>query len=342
MLTHGNLVAHATAAVSELALGPRAVWGHVAPMFHLADAWATLALPLAGGRQVFIPRFDPQAVLRAIAGERITITNLIPTMLARVLADPALTATDRSSLELVLTGGAPIAPAVVERALSRLGCEYAQTYGLTETSPYLTLGLLPPHLAALPRSEQLVWRAKTGRPFCAVALRVVGSDGRPVPADGRTVGEIQARGPTVTPGYWKDERATRAAFDGEWFKTGDLAVIDAEGFLDIVDRAKDLILSGGENVYSIEVEKTLLAHPDVLEAAVYGVPDDDWGEVVEAAVALHPQGSCSAQELTAHCRVYLAGYKVPKRIRFLPELPRLGSGKIAKRELRASARSPAR
>jgi acyl-CoA synthetase (AMP-forming)/AMP-acid ligase II len=286
-----------------------------------------------------LPRFTAEAAVRVLEQQRVTLTNLIPTMLARVLAEPALARADRSSLRLVLTGGAPIAPAVVRRTMEALGCEYAQTYGMTETSPYLTLGLLPPHLAALPFEEQLVWRAKTGRPFAAVELRVVGEDGEPVPADGVTVGEIQARGPTVTPGYWRDEEATRAAFDGAWLKTGDLSVVDSEGFLDIVGRRKEMIITGGEKVFPVEVERALYAHADVLEAAVYGVPDAEWGESVEAAVAPRPGRELDAEALRDHCRAELAAYKVPKRIRVLGELPRLGSGKIAKQELAQAARS---
>ena len=336
-LTAANVGIHAATAVRELEICAQDVWGHVAPMFHLADAWATFALTAAGGRHVFLPRFEARALLGAIEVGRITLTNLIPTMLQRLLDLPELAAADCSSLRLVLTGGAPIAPAVVRRALERLGCEYAQTYGMTETSPYLTLGLLPAHLRALPFDEQLRWRAKTGRPFAAVELRVVDGAGRDVPPDGRTVGEIRARGPTVTPGYWNDPAATARAFDGDWLCTGDLATLDAEGFLDIVDRKQDMILSGGENVYSSEVENALYAHPAVLEAAVYGVPHADWGEAVEAAIVLRGGASAGAEELAAHCRTALAAYKVPKRIVFLDELPRLGSGKLAKRLLRARA-----
>lgn len=353
VLTHGNIATHAHAAVRELALDSSTVWGHIAPMFHLADAWATFALPIAGGRQVFLPRFEARAVVAAVELERITTTNLIPTMLARVLVEPSLTEADLSSLQLVLTGGAPIARSTVRRAMQQLGCEYAQTYGMTETSPYLTLSLLPEHLLALPFEAQLEWRSKTGRPFAAVELRVVDEAGRAVPPDGESIGEIQARGPTVTPGYWRDPETTRQAFDGDWLCTGDLATLDAEGFLDIVDRKADMIVTGGENVHSIEVERALHTHPAVLEAAVYGVPHEEWGELVEAAVVLdrggYGPGGCEpgpgapelpdAAALIEHCRAELARYKVPKRIRILEELPRLGSGKIAKRELREAARA---
>ena len=334
MLTHRNVRAHALAAIAELSLGAGDVWAHVAPMFHLADAWATFALTWVGGRHAIAPRFDEAEVLALFERERVTLTNLIPTMLGRLVRAPEVERRDLSSLRLVLSGGAPIAPALVRRTLEAFRCEYAQTYGMTETSPYLTLGLLTPELRALPPDEQLRMRAKTGRPFLAVELRVLGDDGAPVPPDGRTVGEIHARGETVTPGYWQDPEATAAAFRDGWLATGDLATLDAHGFLDIVDRRKDMIITGGEKVYSTEVEHALHEHPAVAEVAVYGAPDPEWGEAVRAAVALREGAAATADELIAFCRARLAAYKAPRSVRFLAELPKTGSGKIAKRLLR--------
>ncbi|MGC6487744.1 MAG: AMP-binding enzyme, partial [Planctomycetota bacterium] len=213
--------------------------------------------------------------------------------------------------------------------------DYVQTYGMTETSPYLTLSILPPALAALPRSQQLAWKCKTGRPFHGVELQVVAEDGAPVPADGATVGEIRVRGETVTPGYWQDEEATAAAFDEQGFlRTGDLANVDAHGFVDIVDRKKDVIKTGGESVFSVEVEHTIYDHPAVLECAVFGKPDETWGERVVAAVVRRPAAHVTGDELIAFCRSRLAGYKSPKEVVFLDALPRTGSGKIQKRALR--------
>jgi acyl-CoA synthetase (AMP-forming)/AMP-acid ligase II len=169
-----------------------------------------------------------------------------------------------------------------------------------------------------------------------VELRVVDDAGRDVPADGKTAGEILARGPTVTPGYWNRPEETAAAFREGWLRTGDLAVVDAEGFLDIVDRRKDVIITGGENVYSTEVEAALYDHPAVLEAAVFALPDETWGEIVAAAVVLRPGLSATANELSSWCRERLAGYKIPRRVFFVDALPRTGSGKIAKRLLRES------
>jgi acyl-CoA synthetase (AMP-forming)/AMP-acid ligase II len=212
------------------------------------------------------------------------------------------------------------------------GCEYAQTYGMTETSPYLTLSLLHGHLRALPAARQLIYKCKTGRPFKSIELKVIDDQGRPVPPNGTAVGEILVRGPTVTPGYWNQPDATAAAFVDGWLCTGDLATLDSEGYVNIVDRKKDVILSGGETIYSTEVENVLYAHPAVVEAAVFGRPDELWGEAVCAAVVTSSE--VTSDQLRAHCREHLAGFKLPRHIAFLESLPRTGSGKIAKRMLR--------
>jgi len=334
VLTQRNVEVHARAAIEELGLSEQDTWAHIAPMFHLADAWAIFAITLCGGRHVYLSRFEPQAALDLLVRERVTITNLIPTMLNLMVRHESAAGRDYSSLRAILSGGAPIAPALVREILELFGCRYVQTYGMTETSPYLTLGLLKPHLEALPLEERVRWLAKTGRPFQGVELRVVDEQGRDVPADGKSVGEIRVRGATVTPGYWNQPEQSAAAFEDGWLKTGDLATLDHEGYVDIVDRKKDMILTGGENVYSTEVEHVLHAHPAVLEVAVYGLPDELWGERVCAAVVLRPGKQASAEELQEFCRKSLAGYKVPAAIEFRLELPRTGSGKIQKHALR--------
>ncbi len=335
MLTHRNVCTHAAWAVRELELTGADRWGHFAPMFHLADAWATFAVTQVGGVHVMLPRFEADAAVEAIEREGITLTNLVPTMLKRLVESPRAPAARFASLRLVLSGGAPISPALVRQVLAVLGCEYAQTYGMTETSPYLTLGLLPEALRRLAPEEVLRLRARTGRPFGEVELEVVDEAGRRVPADDRTVGEIRVRGATVTPGYWGRPEETAMAIRDGWLYTGDLAVLDAHGFVDIVDRKKDMILSGGENVYSTEVENALYEHPAVLECAVFGRPDATWGERVHAAVVLRAEATLGARELIEFCRARIAAYKAPHTIEFLPELPRTGSGKISKQVLRA-------
>ncbi len=337
VLTHGNVVTHARAAATELALSGSDRWAHIAPMFHLADAWATFAITHVHGEHAFLPQFSAVAALDLLEHERITITNLVPTMLNLMVAD-ATAEGRRYALRLMLSGGAPIAPEVVRRILQVFACDYVQTYGMTETSPYLTLGILPPELEALPADERLRMKCKTGRAFRGVELRVVDDAGQPVPADGASVGEIRVRGATVTPGYWHDTQATAAAFDQDGFlRTGDLATIDAHGFVDIVDRKKDVIKTGGESVYSVEVEHVLYAHPAVLECAVFGSPHPVWGEMVAAAVVLRPGAAATAAELITHVRDRLAHFKAPKQVHFLDTLPRTGSGKITKKQLRERA-----
>lgn len=333
-LSHRNVGTHALAAIAELGLSEADVWLHAAPMFHLADAWAVFAVTWVGGRHVMLPRFEPARALELLERERVTLTNLIPTMLNLLLAEPDVAARDWSALRLLLSGGAPIAPAVVRRLVETFRCEYVQTYGMTETSPYLTLSTLKAHHRTLPVEEQLRIRARTGRPFLGVELRVVREDGAEVRADDREVGEIAVRGDTVTRGYWRLPDETTQAIRNGWLHTGDLATIDAEGYVNIVDRKKDMILTGGENVYSTEVENVLYRHPAVLEAAVIGVPDERWGEAVHAVVALRPGAAATERELIELCRAELAHFKCPRSVELVAALPRLGSGKLDKRSLR--------
>ncbi len=334
MLTHRNVVTHALGTVAELQLTDADRWAHVAPLFHLADAWATFAVTMVGGRHVVVPRFEATEVLATFRSEGVTLTNLIPTMLNELVHHPDAAAAGYPALRLLLSGGAPIAPQLVRRIMETFGCPYVQTYGMTETSPYLTLSLLKDHLRQLPEEEQFRYLSRTGREFATVSLRVVDDEGREVAHDDQQVGEIWVRGDSVTPGYWNDPQATADAFEDGWLKTGDLAVIDAEGYVNIVDRRKDLIVTGGENVYSTEVEYALFEHPDVLEAAVIGVPDERWGEAVKAVVVLHPGKTASADQLIAHCRARLSGFKTPKSVDFLDALPRTGSGKLFKKGLK--------
>jgi acyl-CoA synthetase (AMP-forming)/AMP-acid ligase II len=303
-------------------------------MFHLADAWATFAITWTGGRHVMVERFEPEGVLAAIEKHRITLSNLIPTMLNLMVKHPGISEHDFSSLRVILSGGAPIAPELVRSIIDSFGCDYIQTYGMTETSPYLTLSILEEHLRRLPPEKQLEYKARTGRPFKGVELEVVDEAGEPVEPDDAQVGEIRVRGGTVTPGYWNLPEETEQAFADGWLCTGDLAVVDSEGYVNIVDRKKDMIITGGENVYSIEVENVLYMNPKVLEAAVYGARDEKWGEVVRAAVVLRPGETATADEIVEACRGRIADYKLPREVEFLDELPRTGSGKISKKMLR--------
>ena len=334
ILTHGNVTAHALAAIAELELGEQDVWLHAAPLFHLADAWATWAMTQVGGCHVMLAEFDPALVFDTIAAQGVTITNLIPTMLVGLVHHPGADAGKLRSMRCILSGGAPMALELLKQVEKLFPCEYVQTYGLTETSPYLTLSLLKEKLHSLPAETRQRYRATTGRPMRGVDVQIVDPRGRPVPWDGHSVGEIVARGPTVTPGYFKRPEETEQAFRDGWFHTGDLAYVDPEGYLTIVDRLKDVINTGGEQVYSTEVENTLYAHPAVQEAAVIAAPDQQWGETVLAIVVLREGHECRAAELEAHCREYLASFKAPRSIIFRDVLPRMGSGKIDKKALR--------
>ncbi|MBU1740240.1 MAG: long-chain-fatty-acid--CoA ligase [Proteobacteria bacterium] len=334
VLTHGNVAAHALGAAAELSLIEADVWLHGAPLFHLADAWAVFALTWVSGGHVFVPRFEPAKVLGLMERTGVTTTNLVPTMWNLLVNEPSVRDHDFSALRIVLSGGAPIAPALIEKIVAAFGADYAQTYGLTETAPYVTISIPRPRHHALEPAERLAVKATTGREFLTASVRLVDDQGLEVPADGRSVGEIWVQGPTVFSHYWQNEAATAEAFEDGWFKTGDLAVRDAQGYLTIVDRKKDVIITGGENVYTTEVENVLYRHPAVLEAAVIGVPDDKWGEAVVGCVALKEGRGASAEELIAFCRRELAGFKTPKRIVFLDELPKTGSGKLYKQGLK--------
>lgn len=334
MLTHKNVCLHAMGTIAELQLVDSDIWGHIAPMFHLADAWATFAITWVGGCHVMLKNFETQAAMTLIEREQITLSNLIPTMLNLMIKHPRVNEYDFSSLRVILSGGAPIAPELVRSITETFNCDYIQTYGMTETSPYLTLSILKGHLKNLSPRKQLAYKAKTGRPFITIALKVVDENGQPVAADEKQVGEIWVRGDTITPGYWNSPEVTQKSFHKGWLRTGDLAVIDSEGYVNIVDRKKDMIISGGENIYSIEVENVLYMHPKVLEAAVFAVPDKKWGESVKAAVVLKENEAASENEIIAFCRKHIASYKAPTSIDFLPALPKTGSGKLYKKALK--------
>ncbi|MFT5285401.1 MAG: fatty-acyl-CoA synthase [Planctomycetota bacterium] len=337
ILTHRNVTEHAHNASFELDLCASDVWGHFAPLFHLADAWACFAITMVGGSHIFVPRFSGSAVLQTIESFGVTLTNMVPTMIVRVLTEQEAKTHDLSSLRLMLSGGAPMAPALIRQLAGLIGCEYAQTYGLTETSPYLTISRLGDESNDLNEQDRSLRVARTGRPFRGVELEVVRADGTHILLDDLEVGEVRVRGETVSPGYWQQPEETALAFRNGWFYTGDLACMDAGGWINIVDRKKDVILSGGETVYSTEVENALFEHPDVREAAVFGVPDEEWGERVAAAIVLRSGCSTDAEQLQEFCRERLAGFKTPREFVFLPNLPRTGSGKIRKESLRTKS-----
>ncbi len=334
MLSHKNVTTHALGTIAEVHLTDGDVWVHVAPLFHLADAWATWAVTWVGGTHVLVREFDARAVLETIQREKVTLTNLIPTMLNLMVNHPDAGKFDYSSLRVLLSGGAPIAPEVVRKIVETFKCDYIQTYGMTETSPYLTLSVLKEHLKKLPNEDQLRFKSKTGREFIGVELKVINDQGEEIKRDEKEVGEIIVKGDIVTEGYWKLPDETKKSIKEGWLYTGDMAVIDEEGYVTIVDRKKDMILTGGENVYSTEVENILYTYPAILECAVVGVPDQKWGEAVKAIVVLKQGQEATEQEIIQFCKERMAHYKAPKSIEFIGALPRTGSGKIHKKNLR--------
>jgi|tagenome__1003787_1003787.scaffolds.fasta_scaffold20986976_4 long-chain acyl-CoA synthetase len=328
MLRHRALVANAMNLQAVLPFDEETCFLLVAPMFHLAGTLGVLATTWHAGRQVVMRAFDAGAALDLIERERITVTQVVPSMLAALCDEQLERPRDVSTLRHLTFGGAPSATETLRRARRAFpDAEMMTMYGATETAPLVT---------ALPRLHRLLDRPQAhscGRPLIGVELRVVDPQERtPLPVG--DVGEVAARGPNVMLGYWRKPEQTDAVLVDGWYHTGDLGRLDADGYLYLVDRAKDMIVSGGENVYSTEVEDVLYRHPAVREVAVFGVPDARWGESVHAVVV--PRSPVTEDELVAHCRASIAGYKVPKRIELREEpLPKSGAGKLLKRELRA-------
>ncbi|MGH9085798.1 MAG: long-chain-fatty-acid--CoA ligase [Acidimicrobiales bacterium] len=329
LLSHRGLYLHAVHSALTMAMTGDDVVLHTIPLFHV-NGWGTPHYVTGlGGRHVMLPRFEPGEVLRLVEAHRVTRLFLVPAMARLVLDHADLAHRDLSSVRQISVGGAPASTALLAELEAAFGCECICGYGMTESGPTLTRSLPKPGVPSTP--EQ---RATTGLPIVGVDVRVLDAADEEVPWDGRSVGEICARSNHVMIGYLGAPDATAEVLRGGWLRTGDLAVVDADGYLTIVDRAKDLIVSGGENIASVEVEHALTAHPAVREAAVVGVPDDRWGEVPRAFVVLRTPGAASEAQLVAWVRERLAHYKAPKSVVILDELPKGGTGKIQKQQLR--------
>jgi len=329
LLTHRGLYLHAVHGALTVGITGDDVVLHTIPLFHV-NGWGTPHyLTGLGGVHVMLPRFDADEVLRLLDVERVTRLFLVPTMATALLSSPMLDRVDLGALRQISIGGAPAAPSLLADMERRFGCEAICGYGLTESSPQLTKALDKPGV-----EPSAAKRATTGLPILGVDLRVLDGDGREVPWDGVTPGEVCVRSNHVMAGYWERPEETAAALRGGWLHTEDVAVVDPDGYLTIVDRMKDLIISGGENISSVEVEKALAGHPAVLEVAVVGLPHERWGEVPQAWVVVRPGGAVTGDELVAWTRERLAGFKVPKDVRFVEELPKGGTGKVLKHVLR--------
>ncbi|NQV57323.1 MAG: AMP-binding protein [Rhodospirillales bacterium] len=330
-LSHRNLVSNGMQV--NMAMGVRADdrFLHIAPMFHAADLLAT-SHTLSGGCHSFLPNFGAEELLKALQGYEITIAFLAPTMIIMTLQNPNFDDYDLSKFRLLFYGSSPMAAEWVERSIERFkGTEIQQGYGLTETSPILTTLDPIDHKLAIETGNIDILRA-AGRSVVGVDLAIMDDDGNRVP-DG-DAGEVAVRGPNVTAGYLNRPDANEAAFRDGWFLTGDFGRVDENGVLFLLDRKKDMVITGGENVYTSEVEAALYQHPDVHEAAVIGVPDKKFGEALFAVIVPAPGKKLVASEIIEHCRGKIGGYKIPRQMDFVEKMPKSAMGKILKTELR--------
>ena len=333
MLTHRNLYLHALHICLTFDATRDFAQLHTIPLFH-ANGWGVAhILALIGGKHVMLRRFDCGQVFKLIQQERIYTMCLVPAMAIALVHSPDREKHDLSSLERIIIGGAASSPTLVREVEEKLGVNCISGYGLTETSPSLSHSFIKRGLA-FAGEQKYARQAMTGFADPGTEIRVVDDRGRDVPRDGKTVGEIITRSDGVMKGYWNQPEATAEALRNGWFHTGDMATIDGDGYLLIGDRKKDIIISGGENISSLEVEKALVAHPVVLEAAVIPVPNEKWGEVPKALVVLKPGAQAGEIELIEFCRSRLAHYKCPHSVEFCESLPKTATGKVLKKELR--------
>jgi fatty-acyl-CoA synthase len=338
MFTHRGAWTNAIGEITEHGLTQRSVYLWTLPLFHCNGwcfAWAVTA---AGGRHICLRQPDPREAVRLIETEGVTHLCGAPVVVSSLAQHCAANGVKFRRPLRIAIAGAPPPPAVI-RAAEETGAEIAHLYGLTETYGPHTICAWKPAWDKLPAPERALLKARQGVPYLVAGmdLRVTDHYMNDVPADGQTMGEVLMRGNNVMLGYYDNPKATAEAFDGGWFHSGDLAVVHPDGYIEVRDRMKDIVISGGENISSIEVEKALADHPAVAEVAIVAVPDQKWGEVPKAFVGLKPDHSATAEELIAWCRERLAHFKCPKHVEFGP-LPRTATGKIRKNELRAKAK----
>ncbi|MBT2301984.1 long-chain-fatty-acid--CoA ligase [Variovorax paradoxus] len=331
MMSHRGLF---MATITYLAMLPSIEdlsFAYVAGYFHFAGASALLYITLAGGTHVPLPKFDPVLVMQTIAEHKITNAVLVPTMINMLISHPDFDKYDLSSLATCVYGGSPMPETLMKTAMKKLpSLRFYQIFGMTETGGFATMLRWRDHVTEGPKAKRL---RSAGQPAPGMQVEVRLPDGTVAPPD--TLGEIVVRGETLMNGYFHNESATAAVLKDGWMYTGDAGTIDDDGFLYVADRIKDMVVTGGENVYSIEVERVLFMHPAVGEAAVIGIPSAEWGEAVHAVVVLKPGESATPEELTAFCRQHIGGYKVPRSYEFRSEpLPVTPVGKVRKNVLR--------
>jgi fatty-acyl-CoA synthase len=333
MLTHRNVYLHALHVCLSHEIEKGSVELHTIPLFH-ANGWGvTHFLTMLGGTHVMIHRFDPKEVFRLIEKESVHSCCLVPIMATALVNCPERHNYNLSTLRRIVIGGAASSPTLIREVEQTFNCECYSGYGLTETSPTLSLSTMKSG-ANWEGEQRYAGQAMTGFAMPGVEMRVVDADGNDVPHDGQAIGEIVVRGDGVMEGYWRQPNASAEALRGGWFHTGDMATLNEDGYFLIVDRKKDIIVSGGENVSSLELEKAIVAHSAVLEVCVIPVPDEKWGEVPKALVVLKPDSAVTESELIEFCRSRLAHYKCPRSFEFVSSLPKTGTGKILKKDIR--------
>jgi len=328
MQSHQAIWASAMGSMPNFQMNRGSAYLHVAPMFHMADFAGSMGLTLCCGKNVILQSFDPGQVLKTISEEKVTHALLVPAMIKMVLHHPDAATADMASLECLVYGASPMPAATLEQCMATWPTVgLVQAYGQTELAPVATMLSMDDHRAGGDKLKS------AGRPTAVSDLRIVGDDGNDCP--GGTSGEVVVRGPHSMIGYWnKPEETARALQDG-WVFTGDAGFLDEDGYLFIVDRVKDMVVTGGENVFTTEVENAVISHEAVQDVAVIGIPHAEWGEAVHAIVILHPGKAVTEEALIAHCRERIAGYKLPKSVTIREEpLPLSGAGKVLKTELR--------
>ena len=332
MLSHGNLVANAKHFLFQDALTPEDRYVHAGPLFHVADSTMVFCVTWAGGTHIMLDRFDVPRLVRAIEQQGATVLVLVPTMIQMLLEHLERHPADLGGLRLLHYAAAPMPASLLERAMRTLPCDFLHGYGMTEAAPGVTYLSPADHRAG--RHLRSVGHAIPG-----VQVQIRDAFDRPLPEG--EVGQVCVRGPNVMLGYWNREQATREVLsDDGWYRTGDAGRLDG-GYLYLADRLKDMIVSGGENVYSIEVENAIASHPDVREVAVVARPDERWGERVHAIIVPEEGATLDEAAIVEHCRARIAGFKLPRSVEFRDEtLPKTGAGKVLKAKLRSPAGEP--
>ncbi|MFK5947847.1 MAG: AMP-binding protein [Methylococcales bacterium] len=333
MLSHKNLWTSSICLISAMEINQQGErYLHAAPMFHLADIGISYGTVISGLTQVFIPSFTPDAVIETIANKKVNHVLLVPTMVTLLLSSPALNKADLSSLKNIVYGASPMPEGTLISAMEKMpSVNFIQAYGQSELSPLISILPAAYHVVEGDKSGKL---RSAGQPGYCVNVEIRDEQGNALPCG--EVGEIAAMGPNVMLGYWKNEDQTQSTIIDGWVLTGDAGYIDEGGFIFLVDRVKDMIVTGGENVFSAEVENTLSLHPQILESIVIGIPCEQWGESVHAIIRLHEGADVSTEDIISFCKEQIAHYKAPRSIEFRIEpFPMTGAGKYKKNELRA-------